>query len=35
MERNALRSLDPAVLPVEPELTAATMAELHQGVAMT
>jgi predicted nucleic acid-binding protein len=26
--------LDPAVLPVHPELTAITMAELHQGVAM-
>jgi predicted nucleic acid-binding protein len=26
--------LDPADLPVEPELTAVTMAELHQGVAM-
>jgi predicted nucleic acid-binding protein len=25
--------LDPAVLPVAPELTAVTMAELHQGVA--
>ena len=29
-----LGTLDPAVLPVEPELTAVTMAELHQGVAM-
>jgi toxin FitB len=27
--------LDPAVLPVEPELTAVTMAELHQSVAST
>ena len=26
--------LDPAALPVTPELTAITMAELHQGVAM-
>lgn len=26
--------LDPAVLPVTPEITAITMAELHQGVAM-
>ncbi|MGH3586199.1 MAG: type II toxin-antitoxin system VapC family toxin [Pseudonocardia sp.] len=26
--------LDPAVLPTVPELTAITMAELHQGVAM-
>jgi hypothetical protein len=26
--------LDPAVLPTVPELTAVTMAELHQGVAM-
>ena len=26
--------LDPAALPVMPELTAVTMAELHQGVAM-
>ena len=26
--------LDPAVLPMVPELTAITMAELHQGVAM-
>jgi predicted nucleic acid-binding protein len=26
--------LDPAVLPAVPELTAITMAELHQGVAM-
>ena len=26
--------LDPAALPVAPELTAITMAELHQGVAM-
>ena len=29
-----LALLDPAVLPVTPELTAITMAELHQGVAM-
>ncbi|MGI8307390.1 type II toxin-antitoxin system VapC family toxin [Saccharopolyspora hattusasensis] len=29
-----LELLDPAVLPVEPELTAVSMAELHQGVAM-
>lgn len=29
-----LARLDPAVLPVIPELTAITMAELHQGVAM-
>jgi predicted nucleic acid-binding protein len=28
-----LGSLDPTALPVEPELTAVTMAELHQGVA--
>lgn len=27
--------LDPAVLPVRPDLTAVTMAELHQGIAMT
>ncbi|PLW64834.1 type II toxin-antitoxin system VapC family toxin [Streptomyces sp. SCUT-3] len=26
--------LDPAVLPMVPELTAVTLAELHQGVAM-
>jgi predicted nucleic acid-binding protein len=29
-----LALLDPTVLPVMPELTAITMAELHQGVAM-
>lgn len=29
-----LARLDPAVLPAVPELTAVTMAELHQGVAM-
>lgn len=29
-----LALLDPAVLPVTPELTAITLAELHQGVAM-
>lgn len=29
-----LDQLDPAVLPVLPEITAITMAELHQGVAM-
>jgi predicted nucleic acid-binding protein len=29
-----LALLDPAALPVTPELTAITMAELHQGVAM-
>jgi toxin FitB len=29
-----LALLDPAVLPAVPELTAITMAELHQGVAM-
>ena len=29
-----LALLDPAVLPVNPELTAITVAELHQGVAM-
>lgn len=29
-----LALLDPAVLPAVPELTAVTMAELHQGVAM-
>jgi toxin FitB len=29
-----LAVLDPAVLPVRPELTSITMAELHQGVAM-
>jgi predicted nucleic acid-binding protein len=29
-----LALLDPAVLPTVPELTAITMAELHQGVAM-
>jgi toxin FitB len=29
-----LAVLDPAALPVIPELTAVTMAELHQGVAM-
>ncbi|MEV0681754.1 type II toxin-antitoxin system VapC family toxin [Actinosynnema sp. NPDC050436] len=29
-----LGQLDPAVLPEIPELTAVTMAELHQGVAM-
>jgi predicted nucleic acid-binding protein len=29
-----LALLDPAVLPMVPELTAITMAELHQGVAM-
>ncbi|MGA6165113.1 type II toxin-antitoxin system VapC family toxin [Amycolatopsis magusensis] len=29
-----LRLLDPAALPKIPELTAVTMAELHQGVAM-
>ena len=29
-----LALLDPAALPVVPELTAITMAELHQGVAM-
>lgn len=29
-----LALLDPAVLPVTPELTAITMAELHQGVAL-
>lgn len=29
-----LHALDPAVLPEIPELTAITMAELHQGVAM-
>jgi Predicted nucleic acid-binding protein, contains PIN domain len=29
-----LDQLDPAVLPVRPEITAITMAELHQGVAM-
>jgi predicted nucleic acid-binding protein len=29
-----LALLDPADLPVNPELTAITMAELHQGVAM-
>lgn len=29
-----LATLDPNVLPREPELTAITMAELHQGVAM-
>lgn len=29
-----LAVLDPAVLPVIPEITAITMAELHQGVAM-
>jgi predicted nucleic acid-binding protein len=28
-----LGSVDPTALPVEPELTAVTMAELHQGVA--
>ncbi|MEQ0559320.1 type II toxin-antitoxin system VapC family toxin [Amycolatopsis sp. NEAU-NG30] len=30
-----LASLDPEVLPEYPEITAVTMAELHQGVAMT
>ncbi|MEU7789232.1 type II toxin-antitoxin system VapC family toxin [Amycolatopsis sp. NPDC049159] len=30
-----LGSLDPAVLPDFPEITAVTMAELHQGVVMT
>lgn len=30
-----LAVLDPAVLPGVPEITAVTMAELHQGVAMT
>lgn len=30
-----LEDVDPGVLPVEPDLTAVTMAELHQGVAMT
>ncbi|RZQ62954.1 type II toxin-antitoxin system VapC family toxin [Amycolatopsis suaedae] len=30
-----LARLDPADLPVIPEITAVTMAELHQGVAMT
>ena len=30
-----LERFDPVVLPVEPDLTAVTMAELHQGVAMT
>ena len=29
-----LDQLDPAVLPVLPEITSITMAELHQGVAM-
>jgi predicted nucleic acid-binding protein len=29
-----LDTLDPAALPVESELTAVTMAELHQGVAL-
>lgn len=29
-----LALLEPSVLPVAPELTAVTMAELHQGVAM-
>ncbi|MFI9387180.1 type II toxin-antitoxin system VapC family toxin [Kutzneria sp. NPDC052558] len=29
-----LASLDPATLPAVPEITAITMAELHQGVAM-
>ena len=29
-----LALLDPAALPMTPELTAVTMAELHQGVAM-
>lgn len=29
-----LNVLDPGVLPAAPELTAVTMAELHQGVAM-
>lgn len=29
-----LATLDPTVLPAVPELTAVTMAELHQGVAM-
>ena len=29
-----LALLDPAVLPVTPDLTAITMAELHQGVAL-
>ncbi|GAB3880091.1 hypothetical protein GCM10029964_033680 [Kibdelosporangium lantanae] len=29
-----LDQLDPAVLPVVPEITAITMAEPHQGVAM-
>jgi len=29
-----LALLDPAVLPVTPEMTAITMAELHQGVAI-
>jgi predicted nucleic acid-binding protein len=29
-----LDTLDPSVLPAVPELTAITMAELHQGVAM-
>lgn len=29
-----LETLDPSVLPEVPELTAVTMAELHQGVAM-
>ena len=29
-----LATLDPALLPAVPELTAVTMAELHQGVAM-
>ena len=29
-----LAVLDPALLPMRPELTAITMAELHQGVAM-
>ncbi|MET8848453.1 type II toxin-antitoxin system VapC family toxin [Amycolatopsis sp. NPDC004625] len=30
-----LASLDPKVLPEFPEITAVTLAELHQGVAMT
>jgi toxin FitB len=30
-----LESVDPVLLPAEPDLTAVTMAELHQGVAMT
>lgn len=29
-----LGTLDPALLPATPEITAVTMAELHQGVAM-